>query len=92
MSDIYWTFIYDGETYDAEFKSKHKAQEEADKYFAEQLSDDEMVNGEVFVEKIQIIAFKLAHDGERKVLATLDSVVEYEHYHGDAVEHGYVGV
>ena len=86
---FHWSFIYDGEENETDYKSKNEAQVAADALYAEKQADNEgMRNGEVFSEDIDLIAYTLNEDGERKLFTTVKSVVEYEHYHGDAAEHG----
>ncbi len=86
---FYWTYVYDGDIYDADFSCKNAAQKAADNWWAERCQDnDDMRNGEVFEEDIELIAYTYDDDNERKLFTTVKSAVEYEHYHGDMAEHG----
>lgn len=89
---FYWSYIYDGDEDDSDYGSKKAAQEAADKWYAEYIQDiEDMRNGETFSEEIELIAYTINEDGERKRFTTVKSTVEYEHYHGDMAEHGVWG-
>lgn len=82
-----WTFERDGEVFDGEFKTKAEAESWAEDAFNEQCVQDGDTGSKE--EDIFLIEFVWSVDGERRVeLARIPSVVEYEYYHGDAVEHG----
>lgn len=87
---FYWSYIYDGDEDDSDYGSKVAAQHAADEWWAERCNDDNegMRNGETFEADIELIAYTIDEDGERKRFTTINSTVEYEHYHGDLKEHG----
>jgi len=88
-----WTYIYDGEICDDDYSCKNAAQKAADDHHQEHIQDiEDMRNGEVFSDDIELIAYTYDDDGERNIFTTVKSTVEYEHYHGDLAEHGTAGL
>lgn len=86
-TEIFWTYIVDGEVYDVDFNTQAEAQASADEGFAEQCQEDSPRNGESFSEEIELIRYSYDDDGERVIHERIDGSVDYEHYHGDYAEH-----
>lgn len=88
--DLFWTYIQDGEIYDADFATSDEALENANERFEEKIQDQNegLRNGAIFDDEIELIRYFYNEDGEREIVARNPSIVSYEHYHGDLKEHG----
>ena len=86
----YWTFERDGEVFDADFDSKEEAQIWAEEGFQQECEDEGgWNNGDIETAEIKVIQFYYdGETGERNIFESEKSTVEFEYYHGDAVEHG----
>lgn len=88
--NLFWTFELDGEIYDGDFDSRDEADNHAQEKYAEDCQEESPRNGETFErDDYALIEYSYDDDGERVVYNREDAVLEYEHYHGDAKEHGY---
>lgn len=83
--EFYWSYIRDGELYDAEYETKDEAIQEANDKFCQECYDREL--GGVIEEPIVLIQFCYTNGGNMSVLKQIDSYVFYEDYHGDYAEH-----
>lgn len=86
----FWTYAMDGEDYyDAEFESSEQCIEAMNESFAANFEGENLLDGDIRENDAEVIQFRWNDDtGEREILQTQDVVAEYEHYHGDAEEHG----
>lgn len=84
-----------GDIIDADFEAYQDALDYAEYEFQTEMMDDDYMffNGQVVSEDV-VIHSCVFDDNEYDgfcVVASKDDTVEYEHYHGDAVEHEYRG-
>lgn len=88
--NLFWTFELDGEIYDGDFDSRDEADNHAQEKYAEDCQEESPRNGETFErDDYALIEYSYDDDNERVIYGREDAVLEYEHYHGDAKEHGY---
>lgn len=83
MTEQYWTYIRDGETYDAEFADKQAASKYANDLFEEEMADAGEAGGE---EEIELICFEYDDDGEMVIKEKHQGFVCYTFYQGDYAE------
>lgn len=87
--EYFWTYEdWNGERFDAEFKTEAEADAHAQEKFAAECEDrDDVRNGDIFDEEILLIKFHYDENGDAVDDETKPGVVEYEYYHGDYAEH-----
>lgn len=86
----HWTYSTDDdEIHDAEFANKQEADDAAQEAF-EQECENESRRGHHWAH-VKLIEFDGFDDktGDRKVIQSVLSTVEWTYYHGDRREHGY---
>ncbi len=83
----FWTYIRDGETYDADFDTKDKASEHAQIKYNEERSDSDDFKDSTD-EDIELIRYRYDDDGERVILETVADSIAYEYERSDLEEHG----
>jgi hypothetical protein len=89
MEKIYWDYAHDGEERGLECESREDAHAKANAWFEERvLNYNAPRNGEEFEEDIEILEFYIDDACERVIVNRWPDTVYYEHYHGDAAEHG----
>lgn len=88
MSDIYWTFEYEGELQDVECETKDKLETYLDGWFASKFEDAVMRNGEIHEEECWLVQMGFDVFGGPEEISREPHTLHYEHYHGDLAEHG----
>lgn len=85
----YWTYIKDGQIYDADLDSLEEAQDVAYEVYEQEIlnSCEELKNGRYFEEPIELIEFVYDDNNEKKIVQSVHSYVTFQYYHGDFVEH-----
>lgn len=91
MTDIFYTFEYNGEIQDWECDTKDVAETGADDWWNEKHDGGGWANGETSKDTGHIIKFKYNHQGERVILERTEFALYFEYYHGDLKEHGMWG-
>lgn len=81
MTDMYWTYIYDGKVFDADFDTQEMAQSDAQERFEMECG------GEAASGDIELIHYFYNEDGERAVWHIVKSTVECEPQPSDYDEH-----
>jgi len=76
----YWTYIRDGETYDAEFAHKQAALKYANDLFQEEMDDLGEAGGQ---EEIELICFEYDDEGEMVIKERHHDLVCHALYSGD---------
>lgn len=87
LEGIYYVYEYDNERYDGTFETPSKAENWAQACFEEECEGLSPSNGETFYREIEVIGLTLDGDNEIEIYRQKETL-EYEHYHGDAKEHG----
>lgn len=91
MAGKYWTYSIGGdEERDSEYETCAECIEKMEQEYSDKIQEesDDLRNGEFFQEDAEIIRFRYNDEGDREVGHRSKTTVEYEHYHGDRVEHG----
>ena len=85
----YWTYSIDGIDYECEFNDFMEAHEAMQLMHKENVlcTSWEVKNNETYFADAEIIHFCFDENGEKEILNKHEIVAEYEHYHGDFIEH-----
>jgi hypothetical protein len=88
---VYYDIEWDGSRMEYDAATEDKACEKFVEWWSEKLSEDELlIHGKTYYTEVAVIKYRYDDEtGDTRDLARETQDIEYEHYAGDVVEHGY---